>query len=105
VLRTILFRQEGYDNLTAGLFPTWFFVAQGFSPLTAYRGVLILWDRKFMDGLEKATVGAAALPSWLNPLTMAAFLTALWIALPLGIAGLLHWWRGREARVPEPTPA
>lgn len=97
VVRTVLFRTEGYDALSTGVFPPWFFVAQAFSPLTAYRGVLILWDRRMMDGLEKAVLGDAALPAWLNPLTMGAFMVALWIALPLALAGLLAWWRRRAA--------
>ena len=97
VIRTILFRTAGYHDLAAGAFPTWFYVAQGFSPLAAYRGVLILWRRGFMDYLESNTIGVAELPGWINPGTFAALLVGLWVVLPLGVAALAWWWQGRDA--------
>jgi hypothetical protein len=109
VTQTILFRQMGYDNLTAGIFPPWFFVAQASSPESLYRGVLILWDRKFMDYVEQAALGKAALPGWLTPATFAAYMVGAFVALPLGLAALVWWWRARAARaavaVPDEEPA
>jgi hypothetical protein len=96
--RWILFRQEGYDKLSTGQFPTWYFVSQAFSPLSLYRGTLILWDRKFMDYLEKAALGKAALPDWVNPATFAFATVAMWVAIPLCIACLAWWWQGRAVR-------
>lgn len=95
VTRLILYRQEGYDNLLAGRFPMWYFVSQAFSPISLYRGTLILWDRKFMDYLEKAILAQAALPAWMQPATFIAASVALWVLLPLGLACLAWWWQGR----------
>lgn len=95
-IRTIVFRQAGYDALASGQFPSWFYAAQGGSPIAAYRGVLILWDQKFMDGLEKAVLGQATLPSWLTAWSMGALLVVVWIALPLALASLIHVWRTRS---------
>ncbi|MEA3200047.1 MAG: hypothetical protein QOE90_1475 [Thermoplasmata archaeon] len=94
--RTALFRQVGYDGLTAGQFPAWFWVSQALSPLTAYRGVLILWRGGFMDYLEKAALAGADMPAWMSPLTFAGVL-ALWIALPVAAAGAVLWIRRRPA--------
>lgn len=97
VTQTLLFRQMGYDNLTAGIFPSWFFVAQASSPESLYRGVLILWDRKFMDYVEQAALGKAALPAWLNAGTFAAYMLGASVLLPLGLATLAWWSRARAA--------
>lgn len=97
-VRLALFRQMGYHRLAAGEFPPWFFVAQALSPLSAYRGTLILWRRGFMDYLEKAALGNAILPPWLNPLTLGSLLFVLWVALPVGLACGVWWWRGKDAR-------
>jgi hypothetical protein len=98
VVRTVVFRQVGGDALAQGQFPGWFYVAQALSPLSAYRGTLILWERGFMDYLEKAALGKAALPAWMNPGVFAALTLVLWVALPVGL-GLLAWrWKGRSAR-------
>jgi hypothetical protein len=69
--------------------------------------VLILWERGFMDYLEKAALGQATLPAWMNPGTFAALTLVLWVALPVGL-GLLVWhWKGRSsarAAVKRPVP-
>lgn len=96
VVQTVLFRTEGYHNLAAGNFPAWFYVAQALSPLSAYRGVLILWERGFMDYLEKAALGQAALPGWVNPGTFAGLMLVLWVALPMCLASFAWWWQGRS---------
>lgn len=98
LVRTVVFRQVGYDALAAGDFPTWFYVAQALSPLSAYRGVLILWERGFMDFLEKSALGQADLPAWMNPGTFVALTLVLWVAIPLGAAVSVWRWRGRGAR-------
>lgn len=97
LVRTVVLRQVGGEALAQGLFPAWFYVAQALSPLSAYRGVLILWERGFMDYLEKAALGKAALPAWMNPATFAALTLVLWVALPVGL-GMLAWrWKTRLA--------
>jgi hypothetical protein len=103
--RVALFRQMGYDRLSAGEFPAWFWVSQALSPLAAYRGVLILWRRGFMDYLEKAALGNAALPAWMTPATFALLMLALWVALPLGLALGAWWLRGRLERAVGASPA
>ena len=95
LVRTAVFRQAGYHALAAGQFPSWFYVAQALSPLSAYRGVLILWERGFMDYLEKTVLGDANLPAWMHPGSFAALTLALWVALPLGLAAGLWWWKAR----------
>ena len=97
LVRTAVFREAGYNALAAGQFPSWFYVAQALSPLSAYRGVLILWERGFMDALEKAALGKAALPGWLNPGTFIVLTLVLWIAIPLGVALGIWAWRGRAS--------
>ena len=97
LVRTAVFRQVGGDALAAGQFPGWFYVAQALSPLSAYRGTLILWERGFMDYLEKAALGQAALPAWMNPGTFVALTLVLWVALPVGLALAAWAWRGRLA--------
>lgn len=94
--RVVLFRQVGYEPLASGNFPAWFWASQAFSPLTAYRGVLILWRRGFMDYLEKAALGSAALPAWMNPGTFALLMVGLWILVPLGLGVGIWAWRGRD---------
>jgi hypothetical protein len=98
VTRTIMFRQEGYHNLAAGGFPDWFWVAQGLSPLNSYTGILILWRPRFRDAIETAALKNAVLPSWLVPATFVALAAVLWMLLPLAIAQLSWWLRGRGAR-------
>ncbi|HUR69072.1 MAG TPA: hypothetical protein VM370_07480 [Candidatus Thermoplasmatota archaeon] len=108
VTRTILFRQVGYERLAAGDFPTWFWAAQGLSPLSSYTGILILWREKFRDYTETAVLANAALPSWLVPATFVALATMLWILLPLSIGLAGWWWRARTwsaARVTRAEPA
>jgi len=97
VAQTAVMRQVGYDQLIAGNFPSWFFVAQAFSPMSAYRGILILWDRKFMDYVERAALGNAALPLWMVPSTFVVFTLAFWIVLPLALACLVRRVRARAA--------
>lgn len=99
-------REVGLPGLENGGFPSWFYVAQAISPLTLYRGILILWRENFRDGIERAMLGDAVLPAWLNPGVFASVLALLWIALPLGAA--LVVWRiraARAARAPEPMAA
>ena len=97
VTRTILFRSEGYHNLAGGAFPDWFWVAQGFSPLSSYTGILILWRPRFRDYMESAALDGAALPAWLVPATFIALAAVLWIALPLALSHVAWWRRGRAA--------
>ncbi len=101
--RVILFRQVGYDPLASGDFPTWFWVSQGLSPLTAYRGVLILWRPGFMDYLEKAALSGAALPAWMTPATFAGILLVMWVLAPVALALGAWWVRGRIARAGSPS--
>jgi len=106
--RVILFRQVGYGPLASGDFPPWFWVSQAASPFTVYRGVLILWRRGFMDYVEKAALGNAVLPSWMNAGTFALVMLGLWIVLPLGLALGAWQFRGRasvasSARDAEPS--
>lgn len=106
VLQTVLFRTEGYHNLVSGAFPNWFWVSQAFSPLSSYRGILILWREGFRDYVEKFALAEAVLPAWLVPATFIALAIALWMALPLALAHLSWWWRARSEpvqakRVPE----
>lgn len=98
--RVILFRQVGYGPLASGQFPSWFWASQALSPLTAYRGVLILWRRGFMDYLEKAALGSAALPAWMTPATFASVMIAMWVVLPLGLALGAWWLKGRRRPAP-----
>ena len=106
VTRTIMFRSEGYTQITNVGFPDWFWVAQGLSPLSSYTGILILWRPRFRDMIEEAALENAALPSWLVPSTFVALAIVLWMLIPLGIGALGWWWRGRSVkavakRVPE----
>lgn len=109
VTRTILFRTEGYNSLLSGAFPDWFWTAQGFSPLSSYTGILILWRPKFRDYMETAVLKDAPLPGWLVPGTFVALAVVLWMLVPLAL-GCLGWWsRGRSGalvtrRVPESAP-
>lgn len=98
VTRTIVFRTEGYHSLAAGAFPAWFWVAQAFSPLSSYTGILILWRPKFRDYMESAVLDGAALPGWLVPATFVALATLLWMVLPVALGQLAWWWRGRGAQ-------
>ena len=97
LVRTLVFRQVGWHGVTTGEFPAWFYVAQAFSPLAAYRGTLILWERGFMDYLEQRVLGTAALPAWMNPATFAGLTLVLWVALPLGLAAGAWAWKRRAA--------
>lgn len=98
VTRTILFRTEGYDKLSSGAFPDWFWAAQGLSPLSSYTGILILWRDRFRDYMETEALKNAVLPSWLVPATFVGLALALWMLLPLGLGLLGWWWRGRDAQ-------
>ncbi|HEX2022099.1 MAG TPA: hypothetical protein VHH36_05255 [Candidatus Thermoplasmatota archaeon] len=89
-------REAGYNRLLAGDFPTWFYVAQALSPLSAYRGILILWRDGFRTYREQVALQYAQLPGWMNPGVFSAFMIALWIALPIGLA--LGAWRWRQKR-------
>lgn len=108
LVRIVLFRTEGYHALNAGQFPSWFYVAQALSPLSSYRGTLILWERGFMDALEKHALGDAVLPAWVNPGTFAALMILLWVAVPVGIVLGVWRWRGRGTEevhgAPRPLP-
>lgn len=99
-VRFAAFRDAGYHALTNGQFPAWFYVAQALSPLSAYRGVLILWEKGFMNYEESYTLGKATLPAWVNPSVFMTLGLALWVALPLALAALAWWWRGREVATP-----
>jgi hypothetical protein len=88
-------REAGYHQLIAGQFPSWFYAAQALSPVSLYRGVLILWSKGFRDWTERAALDGAALPDWMTAGNFVLFALALWVALPLAIAGTLWWWRGR----------
>lgn len=105
--RWAVFREAGYFRLAAGDFPTWFYAVQAGSPLSAYRGTLILWERGFMDYLERVTIGQATLPTWVSPGTFLGLGLAIWVALPLGVAAAAWAWRGREraAAVSRAEPA
>lgn len=94
-VRWAVFRQAGYEAVVAGAFPPWFYVSQVFSPLSAYRGALILWRPGFMDYVEKAVLTGAQLPAWMVPSTFIALMLALWVALPLSLGALVWWLRGR----------
>lgn len=104
LVNVTLFRQVGYHKLVAGEFPTWFYASQALSPLATYRGTLILWQRGFMDFLEKAAIGNAVLPAWVNPGLFIGLTLAIWVVLPLGI-GLLAWRMRGRARTAAPTRA
>ena len=106
VTRTVMFRSEGYTQITNVGFPDWFWAAQGLSPLASYQGILILWRPRFRDMIEEAALENAVLPSWLVPGTFVALAVVLWMLIPLGIGLLGWWWRGRSVkplakRVPE----
>lgn len=94
-VRTI--REVGLHGITAGQLPEWFYIAQAISPLSTYRGILILWREDFRDYVEQAVLGGATLPAWMTPTTFAAALVLLWVAIPLGIALGAWWLRGRLA--------
>lgn len=98
ITRTIMFRTEGYTQITNAGFPDWFWLAQGLSPLASYQGILILWRPRFRDMIEEAALANAALPTWLIPATFVALAIALWMLLPLGLGLLGWWWRGRTPR-------
>lgn len=104
LVNVTLFRQVGYHRLVAGDFPTWFYASQALSPLSTYRGTLILWQRGFMDFMEKAALGNAVLPAWVNPGLFVALTLVLWVALPVGL-GLLAWRMRGRARAPAPRRA
>lgn len=99
VTRTIMFRTEGYTQITNVGFPDWFWAAQGLSPLSSYTGILILWRPKFRDYIETEALKNAVLPSWLVPSTFVALAVVLWMLIPLGLGLLGWWWRGRSVRV------
>lgn len=99
-VRIAMYRLVGYHEILAGHLPTWFLASQALAPTAAYRGILILWDRGLMDALERAALGKAALPGWVNPLTFAVLLAALWILLPLALAAAVWRRRGRERATP-----
>jgi hypothetical protein len=85
LLQWRVFREAGYHRLQAGQFPDWFLAAQAGSPISAYRGFLILDWPPFRDGLENAVLKGATLPPWANAATFAGVLLGLWIVLPLGL--------------------
>lgn len=99
-VRLAAFRLIGYNRLVLGDFDTWFYVAQAFSPLSAYRGTLILWEREFMNHEESFTLGQAVLPAWVNPMTFLGLGLVLWVLVPVGLALLAWWWRARAVGTP-----
>ena len=99
VTRTIMFRTEGYTQITNVGFPDWFWAAQGLSPLASYQGILILWRPRFRDMIETAALENAVLPSWLVPGTFVALAVVLWMLIPLGLGLLGWWWRARSVNV------
>lgn len=100
LVRLAAFRGIGYHRLVVGDFDPWFYAAQAFSPLSAYRGTLILWEREFMNHEESFTLGQAVLPAWVNPGTFLGLGLLVWVLLPLGVALLAWWWRGRAVALP-----
>ena len=95
-------REAGYHEIMAGNFPGWFYAAQAASPVSVYRGILILWDKGFRDWTERAALDGAALPGWMTASNFAWLALGLWVLLPLAAAGAVWWWRGRT---PEAAPA
>lgn len=104
IAQTVLFRKVGYHELAAGNFPDWFWASQALSPLSSYRGILILWRPDFRDYLEKAALDGATLPGWLTPATFIALAIVLWMALPLALAHLAAAWRARPVARPSVRP-
>lgn len=96
-------REVGLPGLEAGTLPEWFYAAQAFSPLTVYRGVLILWRDNFRDAVERAMLDGAALPAWMNSATFSAVMIVMWVALPLAIA--LGIWKARSWHGQRTAPA
>jgi uncharacterized membrane protein YozB (DUF420 family) len=89
-------RAAGYEGLSAGAFPAWFFVAQAWSPLAVYRGLLILWHPGFRDYEERAVLGDLALPPWMNAPVFGALFAFAWVLLPLESAWVV--WTLRQRR-------
>lgn len=108
VVRLALYRTVGFERLVTGDFPTWFYGAQVVSPISSYRGVLILGERGFMDFLERAALGKATLPAYVQPWTFGAVLVVAWIALPFAVALAVCARRARARTAPasagEPVP-
>lgn len=108
LLQWRVFREAGFHRLQAGQFPDWFLAGQLGSPVASYRGFLILDRPQFRDGLERAVLGDAVLPTWANSDLFAAGLLAFWIILPLGLAAsawkLWAWWETRPALRPRDVP-
>jgi hypothetical protein len=88
-----LFRAAGYHRLTSGDLPSWYLAWQAASPLSSYRGTLILGFSGFRDYLESAALKGATLPEWATWRTFSAALLALWVTLPLGFAATV--WKAR----------
>ncbi len=101
-VRWRLFRATSYYELRAGDLPLWFVAAQALSPLSAYRGLMILWRPEFRDGLEREALRNATLPGWLGAGALAVVLL-LWTVIPLGVAALL-WARRMGPAAPDPEP-
>lgn len=89
-----LLREIGLPGFEAGAIPTWFYAAQAASPLTTYRGILILWRKRFRDFIEKELLERAALPSWMTPALFSTVMLVVWVLVPFALA--LAIWRARR---------
>lgn len=93
LLKVNVYREAGYFRLASGDFPMWFWLAQALSPLSSYKGVLILWRKGFRDAVERFALDQAALPAWMTPGTFAAAILVLWVLQPVAFALLAWRWR------------
>lgn len=84
-----LFRTVGYDGLSAGQFPSWFYLAQAANPDACYRAVLILWRPGFRDWTEHAALDHAVMPGWMTASAFAWAMLGLWVILPLAGAAMV----------------
>lgn len=95
LLQVRVLRELGQPGLDARAFPAWFYAGQALSPLTSYRGILILWRERFRDYVEKLALKGADLPAWMTPITFCLVLVLAWVLVPLALA--LVAWRVRRA--------
>ena len=91
-----IFRELGYNGIMSGAFPTWFYLAQVFSPLSTYRGMLITWRPQFRDWEEQAALREVVLPSWVNPVLFGSVHLFVWVAIPIEAAIIVWVVRSRR---------